>query len=443
MRKKQTVLPTITYPDIPKHDALGVAIHERVRQLLSRKAQSAGQRTEIWVAERMELMTASSAASVLRLSQLEIDLRDAGIIDLESDKKLGHVMPAFNTYAKEMRIKCGVESSGGGNVFTEWGVTYEPIVKELYERFYNVTVHEFGLVKHDVHEWLGASPDGITSEGRMIEIKCPYSRQPKGMPKCQYYVQMQIQMECCGFEECDFLDIVIREYASKEDYLSDTYGVEGTEEFVYHRNGKGMPKGLVVEWEHTDEDGRVHREYFYPPVLTFKTRAEEEAWIISWCEKHTQDNPMTLQRTLNLIYNGTDVYRFRYWWIDEWNNTTVQKNEAWLKQRLPDIHEFWKLVLKYRKEGLPDKLLLKSRTTTEPDQNQLYLTQSGKLTNETTNTECLFWDDGEDNIDQPIITNIQDTKKHVTPFGKKMKVAAEPILSSESCLFDDDDENYE
>ncbi len=450
--------PIDQYPGIPIFDSMGGEICQGVRRLKARTAKTEGQRTDAWKAAREELLTASSVSSTLKLTQLEIDLRDNGIIDLEPEKKVGQVMPSFNSYAKELRSKCGLEKSdGGGSVFTEWGVTYEPVVKELYERFFNVVVHDFGLVKHETLDWLGASPDGVTSQGRMIEIKCPYSRQPKGMPKSQYYVQMQIQMECCGFDECDFLDIVLREYGSKEEYLNDHYGTPGTPEFVHQRNSKGMPKGLVVEWERTNPNGKVQREYFYPPVLTFQNQAEEEAWIEQWSEKHFREYPLNSQRTLDIIYRNTDVYRFRYWWIDEWHATLITKNIEWLKQRLPDMHDFWKLVLKCRKEGIPDKY--KPRNSNNND--QLFVTQSGKLTKEPTDTECLFWDNGED-MDQPIITNIKDVRQeHVPLNNKKRQLDVAPLIvatkkkaydpkssrvtrvaQSSDCLFDDDDENY-
>lgn len=376
----------ITFPDVPTFDRLGIEICEQVRLLLSRKRKSHDQRTPGWGDERFNCATASGIAAILLLSQMEIDLRDSGQLDLEPDKKVGQVMPAFNSYAKEMRIKCGVEASEGGNIYTEWGVTYEPVVKALYEQFHNVVVHEFGLVKHEKHEWLGASPDGITSQGRMIEIKCPYSRQPKGMPKCQYYVQMQIQMACCGFDECDFLDIVVKEYACKADYLNDTYGT-GTADanFVYHRNANGMPKGLVIEWEHTDDAGKTTRNYYYPPVLAFQNQAEEEAWIESWAQAHFAEHPLS---PLDLIYRNRDNYRFRYWWIEEWHATLVARNQRWLDQRLPEIHEFWKLVLKYRKEGLPDKFRGRSSTTV-PD------AVPNKIRFSAPEGVCLFEDDGE------------------------------------------------
>ncbi len=425
-------------------DCFGNEIHKDVKILIERNAKNAvNQRSDAWLKKRNEMVTASSAASVLRLTQLEIDLRDNGIIELESNKYVGNVMPAFNTYNKELRIKCGVEPPGQGSVYTEWGVTYESIVKELYQHFHGVEVHEFGLIPHLNLNWLGASPDGVTSHGKMIEIKCPYSRVPIGKPKCQYWVQMQIQMECCGFKECDFLDVSIREYANRSEYLNNAY--DDGKNNIQCRTKNGMPKGMVIE--HTvvnyDKDGKekVHHNYFYPPVLTFNTADEEIQWINEWCNQYVANNPMGQRMASTLVGENQDHhYRIRYWYIEKWTDCTIQKDETWLQQRLPDIYEFWKLVLKYRVEGLPNKISREEQKKNTQQQQQFFIDSQGHLTKqiEEAQTECLFWD-GDDDINQPIITNIQDvTLNKTTTKQTKKRTHEEPEYSE--CLFGPDDD---
>jgi hypothetical protein len=352
-------------------DVFGLPVDERVQRLQVINAQQPLQRSDAWHEERRKRMTASSIAAVLKLKQIEINLRDQGVIELEASKRVGQVMPAFNTFAKELRIKCGLEPSGGASVFTEWGVIYEPVVKELYQYFHQIQVHEFGLIPHPRYDWLGASPDGVTSAGRMIEIKCPYSRQPSGLPKLQYWVQMQIQMECCGFEECDFLEIVVREYTDRESYLVDQYPG------VYCRTQKGLPKGIVIEYTDDERSGLVgnelpaHREYFYPPVMTFANEEQENQWVRDWCNFNCSNSSSATATSpaRAMLFNGERMaehllyqrhqYRVRYWRLEEWHSRLVTKNEDWLRQRLPDVHEFWKLVLQYRQNGVPDKFKLR------------------------------------------------------------------------------------
>ena len=55
----------------------------------------------------------------------------------------------------------------------------------------------------------------------MLEIKNVVSREISGIPKFEYWVQMQIQMEVCDLNECDFLETKFVEYENYEDYLND------------------------------------------------------------------------------------------------------------------------------------------------------------------------------------------------------------------------------
>lgn len=444
----------------PSVDIFGNPIRDDVRALMivnSRRLANP-QRSQGWKDERNQMVTASSAASIFKLSQIEIDLRDQGIIDLEFDKKVGQVMPAFNSFAKELRIKSGAESSGDGNVYTEWGVAYEPVVKDLWQCIHGMEIHDFGLIRHNKHEWLGASPDGVTSSGRMVEIKCPYSRMPKGLPKCQYWVQMQIQMECCGFRECEFLEIVTREYTCREDYLADVYGSHADGSFVYARNSKGMAKGIIIEHAQTitEDDGqtRVRYEYFYPPALTFKSVNEENEWIRNWSKNHFGANPMTPDRMTDWMLTHGESYRLRYWYVEDWKSCVVAKNDEWLAQRLPEIRDFWSLVLKCRKEGLPDKYRLRSSTSTSSDtpslQSWLETTPETRpsaieQTVGLTTTECLFVDDGDD--DDGGVTNkpVNGNKAQATKLKRSAAGTASAKLrklqpqSAPACLFDDTD----
>jgi putative phage-type endonuclease len=411
----------------PTHDRLGDPIDERVRKLIELNHTLPDQRTSGWYEQRKNCMTASPISAVLRLTELEIKMRDDKEVDMKPAKKVGHVMPAFNSYAELMRIKCGVGPAFTGSVHTEWGVAYEPVVTALYECIEDTVVHEFGLIPHPTLDWLGASPDGITSQGRMLEIKCPFSRIPKelkegiSIPKMQYWVQMQIQMECCGFDECDYADIMIREYGSRDEYLRDFYEDPevGT---IYSRTAVGRPKGFILERNYFDEESVLRHEYFYPPVLSFTCQQEEDAWIADWAKEHLLG--FTTDEMVDIALHKTVNYDIRYWYVENWLVRTVKKNKKWLEDRLPEVHDFWKLVLKYREEGIPDDLMrpparesstpsLSSsssslRTSSQGQQTPLYIDPvNNRLTTKQSSTasqECLFWDSDED-IDQPIVTN--------------------------------------
>jgi putative phage-type endonuclease len=106
-----------------------------------------------------------------------------------------------------------------------WGNKYEYLTTCLYEEKNNTTIGTFGCIAHTEYPFLAASPDGIvTGEnnyGRMIEIKNVVSREITGIPKQDYYIQMQLQMEVCDLEECDFVETKFTEYDSEIEFNAD------------------------------------------------------------------------------------------------------------------------------------------------------------------------------------------------------------------------------
>ena len=332
----------------------------KVLALMEVSKQQPAQRDPAWLMKRYGFITASEAASTLVLTQHEINLRDQGIIDLPPEKKVGQVIPAYNTYAELLRKKCAPPSSEPtmGSVEMEWGVAYEHIVTELHQAFSGTDIHAFNLIPHPTVPFLAASPDGVSSDGRMVEIKCPYSRMPTGKPKIQYWIQMQLQMECCDMEVCDFLDIVIREYGNREAYINDRYGnAETADDFIYSRTATGHPKGIMIERNIQDvQSGRIQRKYYYTPVLHFENEQQETDWINEWAQNIYKEIGESTKRILGVLTDQIETYQMRYWYIEQWNSVPVARDREWFKLRYPDLKNFWDLVELYRVEGLPDKI---------------------------------------------------------------------------------------
>lgn len=93
-----------------------------------------------------------------------------------------------------------------------WGNKYESIARSLYQKITGQQVQLKGLFKHPKYNWLGATPDGIVMCGKLLEIKCPFSRQinSNNIPYI-YWIQMQIQMEVCNIDSCDFFQCKFQE----------------------------------------------------------------------------------------------------------------------------------------------------------------------------------------------------------------------------------------
>lgn len=109
----------------------------------------------------------------------------------------------------------GVESEFKGNIATEYGAMHEPIAMLAYTMKTGNAVHDVGFMVSDKYPWLGASPDGITSDSddelAVLEIKCPFSQRDANPPvfksaaeQPHYYAQMQIEMYCAGLDVCHF-----------------------------------------------------------------------------------------------------------------------------------------------------------------------------------------------------------------------------------------------
>jgi putative phage-type endonuclease len=149
----------------------------RARELIA--AEYAEQRSQEWLELRENMITASDVASALGENHYE----------------------SVDSFIKKKVLK----TKWSGNAATAHGTLLEPLVRDLYDQRTGRKSHEIGLVQHREYPWLGASPDGVTEDGLLIEIKCPLTRkiEPK-VPK-HYWPQVQLQLEITDLEECDFI----------------------------------------------------------------------------------------------------------------------------------------------------------------------------------------------------------------------------------------------
>jgi putative phage-type endonuclease len=150
-------------------------MHPRVVELLAKTYDD--QRSPEWFALRGNMLTASDVAAAIGSN--------------------------FFKHPETLILeKCGYKKFHG-NADTARGVRLEPIVRDMYDSQMNSKSHEIGLLVHPEHKWLGGSPDGVTEDGVLIEIKCPKKISSK-VP--EYYMpQIQVLLEIMNLEECDFI----------------------------------------------------------------------------------------------------------------------------------------------------------------------------------------------------------------------------------------------
>ena len=204
-----------------------------------------------------------------------------------------------------------------------WGIKYEPVSVLVYEHKFGTSINnKYGCIPHETYP-IGASPDGINVKpgnpkyGHLLEIKNIYNREMNGIPTKEYWIQMQIQMETCRLEYCDFLETRFKEY-SKEEYDEDN-----TNEY----------KGVMLFFIPKDGCPPQSQSHFvYVPLFV------ED--IDGWIEEKVADMAES-----HVLYIRT------YWYLDEMFCTEVERNDLWFRSSVPKMIEGWETVVAERVTG--------------------------------------------------------------------------------------------
>lgn len=91
-----------------------------------------------------------------------------------------------------------------------YGNELEPYARALYAQRTGSVVMEFPTLTHKEHSWLTGSPDGVTTDGRLVEIKSPITRKVRDsydIPE-SYLTQVQMAMEIADLDECAFVQFI-------------------------------------------------------------------------------------------------------------------------------------------------------------------------------------------------------------------------------------------
>lgn len=252
------------------------------------------QRTDAWLTTRGKMITASEVSKVWQT-------------------------PASRLELLEKKLDPPIRTEGQNPIAALiWGTRFEAVAKKIYEETTNCEIIDVGCCTHPVHDFLGASPDGIIIPkneddpfryGRLVEFKCPMSRVLKDEIPSYYIHQMQMQMECTGIDECEYVEFRFKQVNFTEwDAITETKGVFAV-----------------------DEHGKVD----YKPDT------------VDLCE---------WQASL------TDGNQYIYWVLVNIKKNLVPKDTKWLPDHFPQLKEFWDDVLRHRAEGtrpapLPPKTL--------------------------------------------------------------------------------------
>lgn len=310
-----------------------------------RKIPQPVQRTGEWYQFRHNLITASNAYKAF-----------------ESQSMMNQLIYEKCQPLKPIDTKESVVTLVNTETTLHWGQKYEPLSVMFYENTYDTKVEDFGCIRHSVYHFIGASPDGIIINkksdryGRMLEIKNIVNREINGIPKKEYWIQMQLQMEVCDLDECDFLETKFVEYPDSQSYDADV-------------DVASNMKGLIIQF-HTKE-GKPH--YVYKPLHITETHA-----ISVWEEKTIEEKEKETEK-------GYVFLKTIYWKLEKWSCVFVKRNREWFQNNISQLQKVWQTIEHERIHGYehraPKKKVKREKETTltnEPSKCLLSFLQINK-----------------------------------------------------------------
>lgn len=326
------------------------------------------QKTEGWYKQRENFITASSGADAIDESK-------------------------YNTSEELLLNKVGLGVPFKENMHVYHGKKLETIATLIYSHINNIAVGEFGLIPHlnDV-PFLGASPDGICScitfdglfselVGVMVEIKCVTFRKinikgpehiftkvkpdPSIVPH-YYWIQIQLQLECCDLEICAFWQVKLRDYWSErllnEGINKNKKSIHTIEQGIVREIDPRLECGTYIELMPKDvtnipkdEKPEWYAKFIYPVRLDCSM--EEK---IKWAQYMKINWPIHYPQFVENYKFG----KILYFHAEQSHCYTVKRDRKWFQEKLPLFESFWNRVLEIRnnpkiKQELIDQIAMK------------------------------------------------------------------------------------
>jgi len=146
------------------------------------------QRTPEWFEARKGRVTGSIVGAILGLSPY---------------------MTRADAMRSMVRASLDAPTEFAGNVATDWGAYNEAGAIQEFEMETGLRTEAMPFVEFE--DWLGASPDASVSDGRGLEVKCPFYIRNDPAPvfktlddQPHYRAQVMVEMYCCGWAELHF-----------------------------------------------------------------------------------------------------------------------------------------------------------------------------------------------------------------------------------------------
>lgn len=175
----------------------------------------------------------------------------------------------------------------------------------------------------------------------MVEIKNIVNREITGIPKEEYWIQTQIQMEVCDIDETDFVETRIKEYADEEEFLTDSPS-DAPASRNYTANGR--EKGVILWFQppptknpNPNCTGLIYSMPLYEYAPLGISQEEYDAWEQAVFEKNEKA--------------GCFWARNIYWYVDQYSCVLILRNRLWFSAAVPVLQQLWNTIEKERKTG--------------------------------------------------------------------------------------------
>jgi putative phage-type endonuclease len=358
------------------------------------------QRTKAWFDMRNNMITASSGATALGENPYE--------------KVEGFIME--KVFGREFM----------DNEFVHHGKKYESIATMLYEHLKNQKVDEYGLIQHPKFSFLGASPDGICSKhtldgdinlknyGRMVEIKCPFKRKinmhgPIDDHICPHYywIQIQLQLECCDLEYCDFWQCDIREYTTIEEWMKPVETNHRIEQNLLSGIEDEWAYGFVLQYKMDDYKKRndTDKEVFCSKYIYAENHLGNYQDKILLANKMKEENNIP----------GFTFDKVLYWRIVNSHCCEIKRDRKWFQDKFPIFQDVWERIKYLRKDKEAGMIFRDAILAKKEENKERYANRKNKT---------IFESKIDDKIDDP-----NNELKNITVSPVKIMVKPKKVES--------------
>ena len=135
----------------------------------------------------------------------------------------------------------------------------------------------------------------------------------------EYWIQMQLQMETCDLNECDFLETRFIEYESSADFINDVDF--SSNQTIGVNNNKFTYRGCILHFE--GKNGPIYEYHKFGLTL---------------------DEIKTWENTIMNNYPECCWVQTIYWKLTEISCILVLRNHTWFIKALPYIELIWNII---------------------------------------------------------------------------------------------------